>query len=230
MQQTFGEEINWSIWLWVLIFKHSTKALLLNIWLSNSNVMLPFKNLLGGNGLPTQAQVSLLHISNSPSNGYSVLISFQIDWFDLLAAYGTLKSLLQYHSLIAWILQRSAFFMIQLSHPYMTTGKTIALTTRTFVSKVTSLLFNLLSIFVIAFLPRMETSIRKLYGILGPRYSSNGRINLEGILLPKLQTTLKKGQFRPLDSRKVHWFVLARADWGHWESRRHPCTVWTKDN
>ena len=133
-----------------------------------------------------------------------MLISFQIDWFDLLAAYGTLKSLLQYHSLIAWILQRSAFFMVQLSHLYMTTGETIALTTWTFVSKVTSLLSNLLSAFVLAFLPRMETSIRKLYGTLGPRYSSNGRINLEGILLPKLQTSLKKDQFRPLDSRKFH--------------------------
>ena len=92
--------------------------------------------------------------SNSPSNEYSGLISFRIDWFDLLAVQGTLRSLLQRHSSKASILQRSAFFMVQLSHPYMTTGKTIALTRRTFVSKVMFLLFIMLSRFVIAFLPR----------------------------------------------------------------------------
>ena len=80
--------------------------------------------------------------------------SFRIDWFDLLAVQGTLKSLLQHHSSKASILQRSAFFMVQLSHPYMTTGKTIALTRQTFVGKVMSLLFNVL--FVIAFLPRSK--------------------------------------------------------------------------
>ena len=83
--------------------------------------------------------------SISPSNEYSGLISFRIDWWDLLAVQGTLKSLLQHHSSKASILQRSAFFMVQLSHPYMTTGKTIALTRRTFVGKVMSLLFNMLS-------------------------------------------------------------------------------------
>ena len=92
--------------------------------------------------------------SISPSNEYSGLISFRIDWFDLLAIQGTLKSLLQYHSLKASILQCSAFFMAQLLHPYMTTGKTIALTRRTFVSKVISLFFNMLSRLVISFLPR----------------------------------------------------------------------------
>ena len=92
--------------------------------------------------------------SISPSNEYSGLISFRIDWFDLLAVQGTLKSLLQHHSSKALILQCSAFFMVQLSHPYMTTGKTIALTRQTFVSKVMSLLFNVLSRLVIAFLPR----------------------------------------------------------------------------
>ena len=93
--------------------------------------------------------------SSSPSNEYSELISFRIDWFDLLAVQGTLKSLLQHHSLEkASVLRRSALFMVQLSHPYMTTGKTIALTIRTFVSKVMSLLFNTLSRFVIAFLSR----------------------------------------------------------------------------
>ena len=81
------------------------------------------------------------------------MISFRIDWFDLLAVQGTLKSLLQHHSSKASVLQCSAFFIVQLSHPYMTTGKTITLTMRTFVSKVMSLLFNMHSRFVIAFLP-----------------------------------------------------------------------------
>ena len=87
----------------------------------------------------------------SPSNEYSGLISFTIDWLDLLAVQGTLKSLLQQHSSKVLILRHSAFFMIQLSHPYLTTGKTIALTRRTFVGKVMSLLFNMLSRLVIAF-------------------------------------------------------------------------------
>ena len=92
--------------------------------------------------------------SISPSSEYSGLISFRIDWLDLLAVQGTLNSLLQHHGSKASILQRSAFFMVQLSHPYMTTGKTIALTIWTFVGKVMSLLFNMLSRFVIAFLSR----------------------------------------------------------------------------
>ena len=94
--------------------------------------------------------------SISPSNEYSGLISFKIDWLDLLAVQGTPKSLFQHHSLKASILQCSAFFMVQLSHPYMTTGKTIALIIGTFVSKMRSLLFNMLSRFVIAFLPRSK--------------------------------------------------------------------------
>ena len=89
--------------------------------------------------------------SISPSNEYSGLISFRIGWFDLLAVQGTLKSLLQHHSSKASILQRSAFFIVQGSHPYMTTGKIIALTRWTFVSKVITLLFNMLSTWVIAF-------------------------------------------------------------------------------
>ena len=92
--------------------------------------------------------------SISPSNEYSGLISFRMDWLDLLAVQGTLKSLLQQHNSEASILQCSAFFLVQLSHPYMTTGKTIALTRRTFVGKVMSLLFNMLSRLVITFLPR----------------------------------------------------------------------------
>ena len=99
---------------------------------------------------------SALCFSISPFNEYSGLISCRIDWFDLLAVQGTLKSLLQYHNSKASILQHSAFFMVQLSHPYMTTGKIIALTTCTFVSKMMSLLFNTLSGFVKVFLPRSK--------------------------------------------------------------------------
>ena len=94
--------------------------------------------------------------SISPSNEHPGLISFGMDWLDLLAVQGTLKSLLQYHSSKASIYQHSAFFTIQLSHPYMTTGKTIALTIWTFVGKVMSLLFNMLSRLVITFLPRSK--------------------------------------------------------------------------
>ena len=94
--------------------------------------------------------------SISPSNEYSGLISFRVDWFGLLAVQGTCKSLLQHHNLKASILQCSAFFMVQLSHPYMTNGKTTAWTRRTFLHKVMSLLFNVLSRFVIAFLPRSK--------------------------------------------------------------------------
>ena len=92
--------------------------------------------------------------SINPSNEYSGLISFRTDRLDLLAFQGTLKSLLQHHSSKASILRCSAFFRVQLSHPYMTTGKTIALTRRTFVGKAMSLLFNILSRLIIAFLPR----------------------------------------------------------------------------
>ena len=97
-----------------------------------------------------------LSFSTRPSNEYSGLISFRIDWLDLLAVQGTLKGLLQHHSSKASILQPSAFFIVQLSHQYMTTGKTIALTRRTFVGKVMSLLFNMLSRLVITFLPRRK--------------------------------------------------------------------------
>ena len=102
---------------------------------------------------------SALHIRRfsfniSPSNEHSGLISFRMDWLDLLAVQGTLKSLLRHHSSKASILLRSAFFIVQLSHPYM--WKTIALTRRTFVDKVMSLLFNMLSRLVITFLPRSK--------------------------------------------------------------------------
>src|SRR5574340_687250 len=91
-----------------------------------------------------------------PSKEHPGLISFRMDWLDLLAVQGALKSLLQHHSSKASILQSSAFFTVQLSHPYMTTGKSIALTKWTFVDKVMSLLFNMLSRFVITFLPRSK--------------------------------------------------------------------------
>ena len=109
---------------------------------------------------------SVLHISwpkywsfgfsISPSNEYSGLISFRIDWFDLLAVHGTLKSLLLHHSKKPSILWHLGFFMVQLSHPYMTTGKTIALTRQTFVGKVMSLCLNMLFRLVVAFLPRSK--------------------------------------------------------------------------
>ena len=94
--------------------------------------------------------------SISPSREYTGLISFRMDWLDLLAVQGTLKSLLQHHTSKASVLRHSAFFIVQLSHPYMTTGKTKALTRETFVGKVMSLLFNMLSRLVITFLPRSK--------------------------------------------------------------------------
>ena len=96
------------------------------------------------------------NFSISPSNEYSGPISFRMDWFDLLAVQGTLKSLLQHHNSKASILWHSAFFRVQLLHPYMTTGKTIALTRQTVVGEVMSLLFNMLSRLVITFLPRSK--------------------------------------------------------------------------
>ena len=97
-----------------------------------------------------------LNFNISPSNEHPGLLSFRMDWLDLLAVQGTLKSLLQHHSSKASIFRRSAFFTVQLSHPYMTTGKTIALTRWTFVGKVMSLLFNMLSRLFITFLPRSK--------------------------------------------------------------------------
>ena len=98
----------------------------------------------------------VLELQHYPSNEYSGLISFRTDWFDFLTVQGSLKSLLQHYNSKASKLRHSAFFMVQLSHPYVTTGKTIALTTGIFVSKVMSLLFNTLSRFVIAFFPRSK--------------------------------------------------------------------------
>ena len=100
-------------------------------------------------------------LSCNTSSEYLGLISFRIDWLALLAVQGTLKSLLQHHNSKASVLRHSVFFMVQLSHPYVTTGKTIALTIQTFVSQVTSLLFNKLSRFVIAFLPRSKCLLQE---------------------------------------------------------------------
>ena len=119
--------------------------------------------------------------SISPSNEYSGLISFRIDWFDLLVQ-GTLKSLLQHHSSKASVLQHSAFFIVQLSHPYMTTGKTIALTRQTFVGKVMSLFFNMLSSFVIPFLPRsMRFLISWLHKVSGIFKKQTGQAGVSGV-------------------------------------------------
>ena len=130
-----------------------------------SSSVIPFSSYLQSFPAPFPNE-SVLHIrwpkycsfsfSINPSNDYSGLVSFRMDWLDLLAVWGTLKSLLQHHRSKASILQHSAFFIVQLLHPYMTTGKTIALTRWTLVSKVMSLLFNMLSRLVIAFLPRSK--------------------------------------------------------------------------
>ena len=104
-----------------------------------------------------------LQLQHHSSDEYSWLISFRIDWFDLLAIQGAFKSLIQHHNLKASILQCSAFLIVQLSHPYMTTGKTFALTRRTFVGKVMSLFFNTLSRLVIAFLPRSTAPCSGVY-------------------------------------------------------------------
>ena len=122
-----------------------------------SSSVIPFSSYLQSFPAPGSFQMSQLfafHFNISPSNDYLRLISFRMDWLDLLAVQGTLKSFLQHHSSKASILRCSAFFTAQLSHPYMTTGKTIALTRRKFVGKVMSLLFNMLPRLVITFLPR----------------------------------------------------------------------------
>ena len=113
----------------------------------------------------------------SPSNEHSGLI-FRMDWLDLLAVQGTLKSLLQHHSSKASILWCSAFFIVQLSHPYMTTGKTIAFTRRTFIDKVMSLLFNMLSKLVITFLPRSKHLL--ISWLQSPSATATHKLNKQG--------------------------------------------------
>ena len=122
-----------------------------------------------------------------PSKEHPGLISFRMDWLDLLALQGTLRSLLQHHSAKASILWRSAFFTVQLSHPYMTTGKTIALTRRTFVGKVMSLLLNMLSRLLITFLPRSKCLLTSWLQspsvvILEPKKIKSDTYSLEGRL------------------------------------------------
>ena len=145
------------------------KFMSINPVISSSHLILCHPLLLPPSIFPSIrvfSKESVLHIrwlkywsfsfSLSPSNEYSGLTSFRMDWLDLLAVQGTLKSLLQHHSSKASILQPSAFFIVQISYPFITTGKTIALTRRTFVGKVMSLLFNMLSRLVIAFFPRIK--------------------------------------------------------------------------
>ena len=120
--------------------------------------------------------------SISPFNVCSGLISFKIGWFDLLAVRGTLKSLLQHHNSKASILWQSAFSVVQLSHPYMTSGKSIALTRWTFVSKVMSLLFNMLSRLVIAFLPRSKSPLISWLHLPCTRFCAGHNTNLPGSL------------------------------------------------
>ena len=137
---------------WSLLKLTSSCPLLLLPWSFPASESFLMSRLFASGGQSIGASA----FSISPSKEYSGLISFRIDWLDLLVVQGTLKSLLQHHSSKALILQRSAFFMVQLSHPYMTTGKTVAVTIRPFVGKVMSLLLNTLSRFVIAFLPRSK--------------------------------------------------------------------------
>ena len=131
----------------------------------------------------------------SPSREYSRLISFRMDWLDLLAVQGTLKSLLQHHSSKASILQHSAFFMVQHSHPYTTTGKTIALTRQTFVSKVMSLPFNTLSRLVITILPRSRCLLIVWLQSYPQWFWSPRKLNLSLLLLfPRLFAMMRWGQ------------------------------------
>ena len=143
----------------------------------------------------------------SPSNEHPGLISFRMDWLDLLAVQGTLKRLFQHHSSKASILQCSAFFTVQLSHPYMTTGKTIALTRRTFVGKVMSLLFNMLSKLVITFLPRSKRLLISWLQspsavILEPKKMKSALL-LGRKIMTNLDSTLKKAETLPWQQRSI---------------------------
>ena len=166
-----------------------------------SSSAVPFSSRLqsftaSGSFLMSQFFASGFSFSISPSNEYSGLISFRMDWLDLLAVQGTLKSLLQHHSSKVSILRRLAFFIVQLSHPYMTTGKTIALTRWTLVGKVISLLFNMLSRLVIAFLPRSKC-------LLISWLQSPSAVILE----PKKRNSVTTSTFSPSICREVmgHW-------------------------
>ena len=140
--------------------------------------------------------------SISPSNEYSGLISFKFDWSDLLAVQGTLYSLLQHHSSKASILQRSAFFMAQLSHPCMTTGKTIALTIRTFVENMMFLLCNTLSRFAIAFLPRSKRLLISFQQHVDC-ISEKAMAPHSSILAWKIPWTEEPGRLQSMESQRV---------------------------
>ena len=141
-----------------------------------------------------------VQLSISSSNEYSGLISFRMDWLDLLAVQGTLKSLFYHHSSKSSILWCSAFFMVRLSHPYMTTGKTIALTMHTFVGKVMPLLFNTLSRFVIDFLPKSKCLLTALsYALLLPDFESCHH-QLRAFLLRKTHSLLSASLSSSLSS------------------------------
>ena len=140
----------------------------------------PISQLLAWGG-----QVLGFSFSVSPSNEHPRLISFRMDWLDLLAVQGTLKSLLQHHSSKASILQCSAFFTVQLSHPYMTIGKTVALTRWNFVGKVMSLLFSMLSTLVITFLPRSKCSLKHSFA-LGLKWYNQFSCSLHFLFPPPL--------------------------------------------
>ena len=142
--------------------------------------------------------------SNGTSNEYSGLISFRTDWFDLLAVQGSLKSLLQHHSLRASVLCHSAFFMDQLSHPYMTTGRTIALTLWTFVCKAMSLLFNILSRFVIAFLLRSKSLLISWLQSLLPMILEPKKIR--SVILEHEKRNLRHGLI--INSAAIHYEAL----------------------
>ena len=146
--QSYGFSSN-HVWMWELYYKESWVPKNWCFW----TVVL--ERLFRVPGTSRRSNQSIL-TEISPSNEHPGRISFRMDWLDLLAVQGTLKSLLQHHSSKASVLLPSAFFIVQLSHPYMTTGKTIALTRRTFVGKVMSLLFNMLPRLVITFLPRSK--------------------------------------------------------------------------
>ena len=156
-----------------------------------------------------------------PSKEHPRPISFRMDWLDLLAVQGTLKSLLQHHSSKASILQRSAFFTVQLSHPYMTTGKTIAWTRRTFVGKIMSLLFNMLSRLVITFLPRSKRLLISWVQspsavILEPRKIKSATVST---VSPPM--TGRPGVLRFMESQRVgHDWVTELNWWHNWQMVR----------
>ena len=149
----------------------------------------------------------------SPSNEHPGLISFRMDWLDLLAVQGTLKSLLQHHSSKASILRRSAFFIVQLSHPYMTTGKTIALTRQTFVGQVMSLLFNMLSRLVITFLPRSKRLLIILYLDHKEDWASKNWCFWNVVLEKTLESPLDCKETKPVNRKgNKLWIFIGRTD------------------